>query len=29
VVRPFYFDVGQLEPIWKVNRRVRLLLRES
>lgn len=22
----FYFDVGQLEPIWKVNRRVRVLL---
>jgi glucoamylase len=22
----FYFDVGQLEPIWKVNRRVRVML---
>jgi enterochelin esterase family protein len=22
----FYFDVGLLEPIWKVNRRVRVLL---
>jgi glucoamylase len=22
----FYFDVGQLEPLWKVNRRVRVLL---
>jgi glucoamylase len=22
----FYFDVGMLEPIWKVNRRVRVLL---
>jgi glucoamylase len=22
----FYFDVGRLEPIWKVNRRVRVLL---
>jgi enterochelin esterase family protein len=23
----FYFDVGLLEPIWKVNRRVRVMLR--